>query len=266
MTTSLPVLRRALRESWRSLLAWTIGFAAVLLLYLPLYPSIGGNGQMQQIINSLPPELVHTLGYDQIGSGPGYTQSTFYGLMGFFLITAVAVTWGASSIAGAEESGRLELDLAHGIGRITNTVEMAVALLVRLLWLGFFAGIVVSVLNGPSELGLSASGIAAATGVFVGLGMFSGSFALLCGAATGRKAFAIAGGAGIAVVGYAFNAIANQTASADWLRVFSPYAWAYHQPPLVGSLSVAGLLALWGSSVLFVAAGAWVLNRRDITG
>ena len=45
MRRPLATLRRELRETWRSLLGWTIGVAGVLFMYLPLFPSIGGGGQ-----------------------------------------------------------------------------------------------------------------------------------------------------------------------------------------------------------------------------
>ena len=147
MASILPVFRRSMRESWRSLLGWTIGIAGVLFLYLPLYPSIGASDQMKQLIDSLPEQLVDTLGYNQITSGAGYTEATFYGLMGFLLLTIAAVMWG-SSLAAAEESGRAELDLAHGIGRGSYALETALSVLVRLLWLGVFAGLVIWAVNG----------------------------------------------------------------------------------------------------------------------
>lgn len=266
MRKPLPVFRRALRESWVSLAGWTVGVAAVLFMYLPLFPSIGGNGQMQQIIESLPPELVNALGYDQIGTGAGYAQGTFYGLIGFLLLTIAATGWGAGAIAGAEESGRLELDLAHGIGRVPYALEAAAALLVRLVWLGAFAAVVVLALNDSAELGIEPRRVVDATVVFVGLTMLSGSLALFVGAMTGRRGRGVAAGAGVAVIGYAFNAIANQVEDADWLRVLSPYSWAFHQPPLVEGLDPAGAIALWVGAAVLVAGSAWALRIRDVVG
>lgn len=266
MRDVLPVFRRALRESWRGTLGWTIGVAAVLFMYLPLFPRIGGNGQMQQIIESLPPELVGALGYDQIGTGAGYAQGTFYGLIGFLLLTIAATSWGASAIAGAEESGRLELDLAHGVGRVRCALESAAAILVRLVWLGVFAGAVVAVLDDPAQLDIDPIRIVDATVVFVGLTMLAGSVALLVGALFGRRSWAVAAGAGIAVVGYAFNAIANQVEEAEWLRTISPYSWAFHQPPLVDGLDPGGAIALWVLSLALIAGSAWALRRRDVIG
>ncbi len=266
MRKPLPVLRRTLRESWRGLLGWSIGVTAVLFMYLPLFPSIAGNGQMQQIIESLPPELVNALGYDQISSGPGYAQGTFYGLLGFLLLTIAATGWGAGAIAGAEETGRLELDLAHGIGRVQYALESAAAVFIRLLWLGVLAAVLVAALNDSAELGIDAGRLVDATAALVGLTMLGGSVALFAGAITGRRAVGVAAGAGIAVAGYAFNAIANQVQDAEWLRVLSPYSWAYHQPPLSEGADPGGLLALWGLSAVFVAASAWALSRRDVVG
>ncbi|WP_226532065.1 ABC transporter permease subunit [Microbacterium paraoxydans] len=266
MRDVLPVFRRSLREGWRGTLGWTIGVAAVLFMYLPLFPSIGGNGQMQQIIDSLPPELVGALGYDQIGTGAGYAQGTFYGLIGFLLLTIAATSWGASAVAGAEESGRLELDLAHGVGRVRYALESAAAILVRLTWLGVFAGVVVALLNDSAALDITPIHIVDATVVFVGLTALAGSTALFVGALVGRRSWAVAAGAGIAVAGYAFNAIANQVEEAEWLRTVSPYSWAFHQPPLAEGLNPSGAIALWVLTLVLIAGSAGALRRRDVIG
>ena len=136
MAKRLPIFRRSIADDWRSLLGWTVGIVGVIALYLPLFPSIGGNGQMQQIIESMPPELVNTLGFEAIGSGAGYTQGTFFGLIGFLLMVIAATSWGSAAIAGAEESGSLELALAHGVGRGQYAFESALSILTRLLGLG----------------------------------------------------------------------------------------------------------------------------------
>lgn len=244
MRRPLPVFRRALRESWRGLLGWMLGIAGVLFMYLPLFPSIGGNGQMQQIIDSMPAELVKTLGYEQISTGAGYAQGTFYGLIGFLLLTIAAIGWGADAVAGAEESGRLELDLAHGIGRTSYALESSAAILARLLWLGAFAGALVLALNDSAALDIEPWHVVDATIVFVGLTLLSGTLALFVGALTGRRSAGIAAGAGVAVAAYAFNAIANQVEDAEWLRFLSPYSWAYHRAPLLDGLDPVGAAAL----------------------
>lgn len=266
MTRILPVFRRSVRESWRSLLGWTLGIAAVLFLYLPLYPSLGGGGQLEAIISSLPKELVDTLGYDQIATGAGYAQSTFFGLIGFLLFTIAAVIWGSAAIAGAEESGRAELDLAHGIGRGQYALESALAVLVRLVWLGAFAGLVVWGLNGPSDLGLEGWHIVGASAALTGLAFLTAAAALLAGAATGRRIGATGVGAGIAVIGYILQALSRQSDDLEWLSALSPYAWVYRRPPLAEGVDLGGLALTWGLALACVAASAFALRARDLRG
>ncbi|KDA04764.1 ABC transporter permease [Microbacterium sp. CH12i] len=264
MPSILPVFRRSIQESWRGLIGWSIGVAAVLLLYLPLFPTFGADGQLQNIIDALPKQLVETIGYDQISTGAGYAQSTFYGLLGFLLLTIASVLWGSAAIAGAEESGRLELDLAHGIGRMQYAAEAALSVLVRLLWLGAFAGAIVWGLNGPAGLGIDPVHIVGASAALVGLTFLSASAALLAGALTGRKAWASGVGAGIAVLGYVFQAVAKQSKNIEWLNVFSPYNWVYHQPPLLGGVDLGGLALVWGFALACAAASALALRGRDL--
>ncbi|MEJ1922566.1 ABC transporter permease subunit [Microbacterium sp. KHB019] len=265
MGSILPVFRRSLSESWRSLLGWTIGIAGVLFLYLPLYPSIGASDQMKQLIDSLPEQLVDTLGYNQITSGAGYTEATFYGLMGFLLLTIAAVMWG-SSLAAAEESGRAELDLAHGIGRSQYALETALSVLVRLLWLGAFAGLVIWAMNGPAELELEPVRIIGASAALTGLAFLTAAAALLAGAATGRRAWATGIGAGIAVLGYILHALAKQSSDLEWLNAVSPYSWVFGQSPLAEGVDLGGLALTWGVGLVLAAASALALRGRDLRG
>ncbi|WP_290108616.1 ABC transporter permease subunit [Microbacterium oryzae] len=261
----IAVFARALAESWRALLIWTLAITAVMMLYLSLYPSIGLDGQMMSLLETLPPSLVNTLGFDQIATGAGYAQATFYGLLGFVLPTVAAIGWGSAAVAGAEEQGRLELDLAHGISRSGYVAGQALALVARLLWLGVYAGALLAVVSAPFELDLERANIVPQTAAAVGLWLFSGSAALLVGALTGRRAWATGAGALVAAAAFLFNGIANQNDDFDVLRAFSPYSWAFHETPLADGPS-AGLWPLWISVAVLLAGSVMALTRRDIRG
>lgn len=260
-----PIFRRLAREGWRSLLAWLVGIAAVLGLYLPLYPSMR-TPELSALIKSLPETLTSVIGYDQITTGAGYTQATFFGLLGFVLLIIACTARGAAFLAGAEESGRLELFLSHGVGRRQYALEAAAALLAAILTFALAVCLLIGALNGPAELDLEAGNVVAAVAAWAGLGMFSGTAALAAGALTGRTAWAIGAGAGIAVVGYALDALGKNSASLDWLRVLSPYHWAYGQHPLTNGADWLGLALLWGLSAMLVGVSVAALSRRDILG
>ena len=265
MRAPFPVFRRWLAEGWRGLLGWSLGLTVVALVYLPLFPSMR-SPELSGLMDSLPPELVRTLGYEDITSGAGYAQATFFGLIGFVLITIAGIGWGAAFVAGSEESGRLELTLAHGVGRVQYALESAAALTVKLLALGLVGWIVVWAVNGPGELDLDAVNLLAVTKAWVGVGLFSATAALAAGALTGRRIWSIGVGAGVAVTGYLLQAIANNSEDLDGLRVLSPFDWAFGEAPLANGMDWIGLAMLWGGSALLIALATVGLARRDVLG
>ena len=263
MNRVLPLFRRSIVDGWRGLVGWTIGILAALFLYLPLYPSFGGGGQMQEIIDMMPPELVRSLNYDQIGSGPGYAQATFYGLIGFILVTIAAVGWGTGAIANDEETGQLELTLAHGVTRGQLFAERTAAVLVKLAWLALVSVVAVAVLNGPAELGIELPNLVATATAFLGLVSLAAAVAISVGGLTGRRTWALGAGAGVAVYGYALNALGNQSEDLAWLHALSPYSWAYSESPLENGWD--GLIWLnWAVTAVVLLIGWLVFRRRDV--
>lgn len=261
----IAVLGRALAETWRGVLVWTLALTAVMMLYLSLYPSIGLDGQMADLLSTLPSSLVNTLGFDQIATGAGYAQATFYGLLGFVLPTVAAIGWGAGAVAGAEEQGRLELDLAHAVSRAGYVAGQAVALLARLAWLAAYTGLLLLLVSGPFELELDGANIVPQATAALGLWLFGGATALCVGSLTGRRAAAVGAGALVAAAGFLFNGVANQNDDFDVLRAFSPYSWAYHDAPLTNGWT-EGLLPLWAGVAVLLAGAVIALTRRDLRG
>jgi ABC-2 type transport system permease protein len=263
----LPLFRRSILDSWRSTAGWTVGIAAALSLYLPIFPSIGGtHSQMAQLIGKLPPQLVNALGYGNITSGSGYVESTFYGLIGFVLIVIAATSWGTAAIAGDEENGTLELTLAHAVGRGQLVLERTFAVVVRLVWLALVSILLVLAFNSSAQLDLTVPNLLATAAAYLGLGLLSATIAIAVGALTGRRAYATGAGAGIAVLGYVLNAIGAQSSKLDRLRDYSPYGWAYHHTPLASGADWGGLALLYGFSILFVIVAVLALRQRDIAG
>lgn len=261
--SAFAVFRRALADSWRGLIGWGLGLTAVVGMYLPLYPSIGGNPEFVSIIESMPPELVAALNFDQITSGAGYTLGTVYGLLGFVLLTIAAAGWGANAIAGDEERGTLELTLAHGVSRHRVVLERLAAMVVKLVALVAWVTVLVTALNEPSGLGLSLDGIIAGGLALLGTALVTATVGLLAGALTGRRAIAVGAGAGVAVMGYAFNALGNQSTELEWLHAISPYHWAFGINPLENGIDPSVWL-LYAVAVAASLVAVLAFQRRDV--
>ncbi|MHC6221977.1 ABC transporter permease subunit [Arthrobacter sp. MMS24-S77] len=264
MNRKLPLFKRAFLDPWRSTLGWAAGLAAAIALYLPLFPSISGSSQMQGMINALPPEMTKALNYDQIATGTGYTQATVFGLIGFLLMTIATVSWGAAAVAGDEESGQLELTLAHGVTRIQVALERALAMALRVVLLAVLVQVLILSLNESAQLKINPQNLFGATVMFAGLALLSGTGALFAGALTGRKAYGLGAGAAIGVLGYVFNAVGRQSPDLNWLLNLSPYHWAYGNSPVTNGADWAAAGWLWGISAGLVLLSAVALQRRDV--
>lgn len=266
MSGVLPLFSRSLRESWRSTVGWSLGVAAAMFMYLPLFPSLGGNPDVQELLDSLPEEMVRAIGYQSLTTGAGYTQSTFYGLIGFALLVIAATSWATAAIAGDEENGSLELTLGHAISRTQVVLERTAAVVLRLAWLGLLSALLVLALNDSAGLGIDPAHALAGAGAIVGIASLVAAAGIAVGAITGRRVYASGAAAGVAVLAYAFNAIGNQGEELEWLHALSPYHWAYGNTPLSDGADWSGLGLLYGVTAVLVGVAVVALNKRDIAG
>lgn len=265
MPNALPLFAKVARDTWPGLLAWAAAIAGTMVVYLPLHRSFSDEEIFREMIKSMPEELTKALNYDLIVTGPGYVQATIYGLIGFAFLTIAAVGWGGQAVGGDEESGRLELTLAHAVGRSQVVLERALAMTLKVVILAAVTLGMVLALNEPSDLDIDPVNAAGTSVVFAALTLLPGAMALAVGAFTGRRVPALAAGAAVAVLGYTFNAIGNQSSDLEWLHRFSPYHWAYGNQPLLNGADWAAAALLAGCSAALIALAVLGLNRRDVT-
>ncbi|GLZ77055.1 hypothetical protein Afil01_18620 [Actinorhabdospora filicis] len=248
------VYTQALRDQRRSLLIWAIALAGVAFIYIPSYQTYRDQGILDMKGNA----MFDAIGVGDLASPVGYLNSAVFALMGPLLMIIFAVSAGART-AGQEESGVLDLLLAQPIGRVSLLLQRfaALATATALLTGAFLLALVGAAAAG--DMDVPAADIAAAT---VGLGLLAllfGALTLLIGAASGRRAIAIAGSAVLAVLSYFAN-----TLGADWLRHLSPFYHFNGQTPLANGWQWSGLAVLAGLTALAITAGAWRFGRRDL--
>ncbi|RKR75236.1 ABC transporter permease subunit [Frondihabitans australicus] len=253
-----------LRRGLRGLVLWCVVIAAPAFLYLPIYSSFGGSSQIQSLLKSLPPALIKAINYTSISTGAGYTESTYFGLLGFALSAVAAITWGAGLIAREEESGWLELVAAHDVSRLSLGVARALVLVTRIAALAVVAYVVVLAFTGPAGLGIDGGRLVLTAALFGLLALASGAAAFAAGCVTGRSGVALAAGAIVAAGGYALNGIGNDSSGVAWVYRFSPYHWAYGGEPLATGAVGMGAWGLALFAVVLLAIGVVRLLRRDL--
>lgn len=161
------------------------------------------------------------------------------------LAALACVSWAAASVAGAEESGSLELTLAHAVSRGRYVWESAAALVGKTLVLGTVAFLLILGINGPAELDLAPANLLAIPLAWAGLSALCGAVALADGAAFGRRSWALGAGAGVAALGYVLHAVGRTSENFERPSAFSPFQWAFSNDPLAEGFDWAGLGLLW---------------------
>ncbi|GAA3750193.1 ABC-2 type transport system permease protein [Spinactinospora alkalitolerans] len=259
------VFGKFLKDNGRGLIGWTVGLAAVTLLYTSFYPSMRDSGEaMQEYMRSLPSGLMEAMGWTDFSSAEGYLGATVFSLLGPVLTLVAAVMVGARAIAGDEEDGGLDLVLAHPVGRVRVLLERFAGLAVFIGVLGITVFAVLLLLRSPLDLGIGVLELFAASTSLTLVAFAYGTLALAVGAATGRRAIAAMAAAVMAVVGYLGNTFALQVEELEWLRLLSPFYYAFDHEPLVNGFDLGYLLVLLAIPAALIAIAASVFTRRDV--
>lgn len=139
------------------ILGWGLGLAIYGLLIVPMYDSMAAQqDRLQDLISGYPPEFLAFFGGD---ASTLVTPAGYLGMYAFSMMPIIigifSVIVGSGLIVNDEERGRLDLIMAHPVGRSAFFFGRALGLLGAILsimalgWIGF------SVLLGGSSLGFT---------------------------------------------------------------------------------------------------------------
>lgn len=262
MSEHLPIFSAAVTGRRRSLLAWAVALAAISAMYLSFYPSMGG-GAMDDLVADLPEEMVTALGYDTIGTAGGWVTGTVYGLVGPALLLIFAIGTGARLLAGEEEAGTIELELASPVSRLRVLGERLASLVAVVLVLIAVVTLVSLGLIQTLDMDVPASRLLAGSAGLALLVLGFGSLAFAIGAATGRRAWAVGGAGALAVTAFMFDAL-GPVVEAQWMSEVSPFYWYLGRDPLLDGFDWVGLSKLTAIVALTWAVAAAAFPRRDL--
>lgn len=260
------ILVQTLRERRRSLLWWTLGLAALVLLNVAFYPSVRDDEALSDYAKDLP-ESVRALfagGELDLTSPAGYLNSQIFALTAPLVLLIFAIGAGAGVVAGEEERGALDLVLAHPVRRrdyvaqrflgLATLILALTAVLLATVWLGSFV----------VDLEIGFDRVLAAS-VSVGLlALLYCGVALAVGSLVPGRARAIAAASGLAVAAWIFDGLAQAVDALEPWRPIEPYYHALGQNPLREGAAPGSWALLTAATVLLVALSAAGLERRDI--
>ena len=262
------VFGKVVHDQWRATIAWALGAAALAAFYLALWPSLGGVGELQAMLEAMPPELraiFVTEGLD-LSTPAGYLNMELFSFVLPLIVGGYAVAVGSAAVAGEEERGTLDLLLANPIPRWRVVIEKSLAIVVgmAILVAAIFAALaaVAVALEIEIDFGRLASGLV--SGAL--LGLVVGALALALGAITGRRTLSLALSMTTLVVAYVLNVMGTLV---DGLEPWRPISPVYHYvayDPLTNGLDAGHALVLVGMAVAGVLVALVAFERRDLRG
>jgi beta-exotoxin I transport system permease protein len=258
------VFLKSLRDQRRTLVGWSIGVVALVLLMSAIWPTFRDMPDLKQFLANYPKQFGRLFNVDAMLSGSGYLNAELFSIMLPVLFVVFGIARGARLIAGEEEAGTLEVLLVTPVSPVRLLLQQAAALATSLAALGTVLFVSVAASSALFDMRVPVAQAAAAALAMSLLGIEHGYLALAVGAITGRRSLAVAVAAVVAALGYVLH-LAGQLLDAvrDWQPV-SPFHQAIHGGPLGGGLPVSYLwMAL--AAVVFVVAASPVFQRRDIT-
>lgn len=260
----LTILRYALARFFGQILGWGLGLG-VLGAYLVTFYDVIANQQEQYtaLLSSYPPELMVFFGdMNKMFTPAGFLHVEFFSYMSIILCI-FSVLAGSGMLAGDEESGTLDLVLAHPVSRAALFFGRLLALLVAtvailgLIWLGF-------ILAAPStQLGLTAGELALPfLSLFAIMMLFAALALLLSMLLPSRRLAAMLTGL-LLVASFFITALAKLDDKLEKVAKFSPLNY-YQGGEAIESINWGWIIGLLAASLLFALLAWWLFERRDI--
>jgi ABC-2 type transport system permease protein len=257
------VFLKTLRDLRRSTIGWSIGIALLVMIMAAMWPSIRDMPDLEQLLSNYPQAMQELFDIQAITTGAGFLNAELFSILLPSLFMIFAIGRGTKLVAGEETDGTLEVLVVSPVSRTRLLLDKAVALGVAVVVLGavLFSSLVVAA--AVADMGVPVGHAAAGTLSMVLVGLLHGWLALAVGAATGRRALAMAVAATFAVAGYVLHvAGALVDAITPW-QPLSPLTQAIRTGPIAADLPLGFLWLAIGAAVL-LAASLPLFSRRDI--
>lgn len=259
------IIWKTLYEKRFSIVAWSIGAAAMVWLTMIFYPSFSQGDQLADLVKAMPPQLQSLVGeassYKTIG---GYLDTVVFNLRIPMVVITMAIIFGISLSAGDEEKGILATLLAQPVSRSRALFEKLAALLMSIfiVHIGVLLGIVLSLLSIGDWYSFDKQ-LAITFGSFLIASVF-GVLAFALGIVLGKKGIASAVVATVAFGAFLIDSMAPSVSMLESVQKFSPYYYYSSAELAVNGVDWSYVAIQMLMIILFVSVAWSVFRHRDI--
>ncbi|HEU5254273.1 MAG TPA: ABC transporter permease subunit [Solirubrobacterales bacterium] len=250
-----------LSDRRRSLLAWGLPIGLMSAFIVAIFPSV--EDSIGKAVADYPPALKEAFGIGELSNVEQYLQAEMLSLIVPLALGYLAVRAVASGLAGAAETGRLDVLLSAPVSRtrlcaagfLATAVELAAVLAVS--WLLTMAG---SALAGAGlDAGAAAAGFASVWPLAL---LFAGLGVVVCGLSL-RTSVVTGSVAGVLVAMYVVDLVGKLDPGLDWIRYASVFK--YYGNAIEDGIEPLAFAAVALAAAVLAALGAWLFERRDVS-
>jgi ABC-2 type transport system permease protein len=261
---NVELLARGLQAQRRSTLVWASSIVLLAVSVVALWPSLERSGSLGGLTAGMSPQLVAAFGLGEFNTANGYLRGNLYAVMLPLLLGSMAITAATALTSGDEEAGRFELLLALPLRRTQVLLMRLLTVVISLALTSAAVAVTVAGSVVVLDMDVALAGVFAVALATWLLAVFHASLAYAAAAAGCRPQMTVGVAAGVLVVGYMLQAVVPLSKSLKPLSALSPWDWALGHDPLRNGFAGGGLMILLAVSVVLVAVGTVLINRRDI--
>jgi ABC-2 type transport system permease protein len=268
----LSIVWRAIKDRKTSLIAYSLGAAVFLEMYVAMFPLFADRfdqAQIDKLLQAYPKQIFQAIGMDPakftLAKFESFVATEYFSLIWPIMAIIFVVALGGVQIAGEIEKGTIETVLAQPISRLKIFFAKYIAGVAGLLIftvISVFAVVPLAALHGV-EYKLENFATAAVLGFFFALAIFSLSMlSTSMFSEKGKSNFAVGG---VVILMYVLNVISTFKESLKDLRYLSFfYYYDYSAALLDNKLDSLAIWVFLGVSVVVTILGALWFMRRDV--
>jgi ABC-2 type transport system permease protein len=244
----------------RSLLSWGLPLGLMSGFIVAIYPSI--EAALGKAVRSYPTGLKEAFGIGELSNVEQYLQAEMLSLIVPLALGYLAVRAVASGLAGAAETGRLDVLLSAPLARrrlVTATFTATAVELAAVLLLTAALTLLGSLIAGAGlSVGRAAAGFAEVWPLAL---LFAGLGVVACGCSL-RTTIVTGSVAGVLVTMYVIDLIGKLDPSVSGIRYVSVFK--YYGQAIDNGIEPIAFVGVTAVAIATAACGALLFERRDL--
>ncbi|MCL1599622.1 MAG: ABC transporter permease subunit [Actinomycetia bacterium] len=261
------VLGKSVWDRRRSVWAWAIGLASLMLLTFAAWPAFSkDSATVADMVDAMPKEMFALFGMtdpDSLSTAAGFISSRTYQSVGPIVMLIFSVSAVSSLVAKEESRGVLDMVLSNPLTRRNVLLAKATAIALLSLFIGFLLTIFGLIGNAIWDTDLEVVNVLAANTGLALLALCFGGIALGVWSLLGSGP-AIGITAAIGAAAWFLNGLGSVVDGLAPFRILSPFYWYLgDKAPLAKGFEPQYLLLL-AVAVIGTAVAVWRFESRDL--